>query len=104
MKVQLVTREPKTGVFVISTPVELEEVGALMERVKTDMMAAVKEGMVDIVGSEGSLGRLFPVNESGVVVAMFLSQEEMRARRGQGGLAGLWGGGRARKPKTRRWR
>lgn len=93
MKVQMVTREPTTGVFVVSRPVELEE------------MAALGEGLIDLVPSEGSLGRLFPEGEAGMVVAMFLSQGELREKRVERGMARLFGvadrGGREGKKQAR---
>lgn len=109
MKVQMVTREPKSGVFVVSRPVELEEMGDVAGRVKENAGRALAEGLIEIVGIEGSLGKLFPEGETGMVVAMYLSQEELGGResagkRAAGGLAELLRGGakRARRPKPRR--
>ena len=95
MKVRLIGRVPVMNSFVVSQLVELEEIEAL---VKTNALQAIGEGLLDIVPSEGSLGRLFPEGEAGIVVAMYLSQEEM--------LAAMLGGGQPRKTKTktRRWR
>lgn len=104
MKVQMVTREPKTGVFVVSRPMELEEMAGVAAQVQENAGRALAEGLIEIVGSEGSLGRLFPAGEQGMVVAMYLSQDEMKAKRAAGGLAELLRGGvkRARRPKPKR--
>lgn len=106
MKVQMVTREPKSGVFVVSRPVELAEMAAVAGQVQANAGKALAEGLIEIVGSEGSLGRLFPVGEQGMVVAMYLSQEELQAKRAAGGLAELLRGGGtwARRVKSKRKR
>ena len=82
MKVRLIGRVPVMNSFVVSQLVELEEIEAL---VKTNALQAIDEGLLDIVPSEGSLGRLFPEGEAGIVVAMYLSQEEMKAKRAGSG-------------------
>jgi len=104
MKVRLISREPATGVFIISQLVELEEMETLAGRVKTNAAQAIGEGLLDIAPSDGSLARLFPDGEAGIVVAMYLSQDELRAKRAGNGLAALLGGKGPRKPTRKRWR
>lgn len=103
MKVRLVGRVPVMNGYVVSQLVELEELEALAGRIRANALQAIGEGVLDIVPGEGSLGRLFPEGENGIVVAMYLSQEEMVAKRAAGGLAGLFGGGKRQgRPKRRR--
>lgn len=104
MKVRLVSREPVTGVYIVSQLVELEELEALAGRVKANAAQALGEGLIDLVPSEGSLGRLFPEGEGGIVVAMWLSQDEMQAKRAGNGLAALLRGERPRKARPKRTR
>lgn len=104
MKVRLVGRVPVMGGFVVSQLVELEEMAALAERVKANALQAIGEGVLDIVPGEGSLGRLFPEGEEGIVVAVYLSQEEMKAKRAGSGLAEMLRGGRPQRRKSKRWR
>ncbi len=105
MKVRLVTRSRATGVFIVSQLVELEEMEALAKQVKTNVVQAIGEGLLDIVPSEASLGRLFPDGEDGIVLAMYLSQEEMRAKRaGNGLVAELKRMVRPKKPRSGRRR
>lgn len=103
MRVRLVSRDAATGIHMVSSLVEYEELGALAGRIQANVLGAIRDGVLTIVPGEGSLGRLFPEGEAGLIVAVFLSQEEMRAARdGEGDrLAELLWGGKTPKPRRR---
>lgn len=102
MKARLVTWEPKTELFVVSRPVEFEEMEAFAGRAKAGVAELLANGELEVVTMEKLPGVLFPPGERGMLVTMFLSQDEMKETRERQGMARLFGVGKPRRPKRRR--
>lgn len=95
----MVTWEPATGLFVVSKLMAFEEMEAFAGRAKASVAELLAGGELEIVTAAFLPGLLFPASEKGMLVTMFLGQEEMQERRE---MARLFGVGRPRRQKRRR--
>lgn len=99
MKVRLVTRVPGQALFVVSRPVDYEEMEPLAAEATSNMAALIGKGDLTVVTADTLVELLCPTEKRGMLVSLFLGQEEMQERRG---MARLFGVGRPRRQKRRR--